>query len=231
MSISRLRKLAGLKESITDNPQVNAEIEHRLANPPPEMGYTPPQHWWLDLLEIIQDHGKNGVSPAFIAEKMREMNLNDTETLKILTHAVRTMLKYLPTMFDNVIRLDDKGWFHWRDPEQEFEDSIDPETRAAVGSQVDLTYTAMQLMRDMTSERGSFSESELAQRLSRQSQLSPQQSSHYANHVIGQFRSMLLSTAPGRYAMMQETPHTHDDSMNLFRDLETGARKTPDESV
>ncbi len=224
MSINRIRKLAGLKESITNDPEINAEIERRLASPPSELGFQPPAHVWLDLLEIIQDGGRDGVSLNQIMDKMRKMNADDPGTLGIIDYAINSMLKYLPKMFDNVVRVDNKGIFRWKTDEDRTYDETDPEIRNALASQVELTSITQDIMRRLTAEHGSFSEAELAENL--KTRIGPM-ATFYANHIIGQFRSMLLTVSPGRYAMMNEAPRTRDDSMDLFRDLEASARRNP----
>ncbi len=157
---------------------------------------------------------------------MRAMNSHDPGTLGILNHTIGELLKYLPKMFDNVVRVGDKGMLFWKTDEDRTYDETDPETRNALGSQVELISAAQGIMRHLTAEHGSFSETELARNLSMTTNLGPM-STNYANHVIGQFRSMLLTVSPGRYAVMRDAPTRRDDNMDLLRDL-ANSRVDPD---
>lgn len=55
MSYNRLRRLAGLNESFTDNERMNHEIEDLIAQQQPGT-----HHRWSDLLEVIYGAGRHG---------------------------------------------------------------------------------------------------------------------------------------------------------------------------
>ena len=68
MSLRRIRKLAGLNESITDDPTLNSEIERRLDALPSNMR-TPV----LDALDVLHSAG-HPITLQDWAAKVREIN-------------------------------------------------------------------------------------------------------------------------------------------------------------
>ena len=124
MSNRRLRKLAGLNEFITDDPAVNAEIERRIGAENSAL--------WLDALEVVKDSGKNGISPAGVATRVRAIHHG------LSPDTMRNLIADLTDKFDNVVRTDHRGWLYWRAPEPNIEDAVAPEQ---LGSQVDLYAT------------------------------------------------------------------------------------------
>lgn len=214
MSIRRIRKLAGLNETITSDPAVNAEIERRLHS---DNKFAQDSNLWLDMLEIIQEVGRNGISPAGLSTRMKEIHGRATTVL-------RQMIPQLATKFDNVVRTDHRGWLFWKEPESDIESEVDPMTRQAIGAQVDLTYEALDLMRSMTRDRGSFTQDELVASLSRVAGVPRAIAAAFAEHIIAQFRSMLIQNVAGHYIMKPEPVTNRGDSMQFFRDLEANAR-------
>ena len=208
MSFNRLRRLAGLNESFTDDPDVNAAIEQRVAKQEPGT-----QHQWMDVLEIIYDAGRQGISAEDIAQRVAAMYPDFGTTLK-------DMLMAIPHRFDNVVAQQGDR-FVWKYPaanDMDIDNEVDAQTQAAVGAQVNMASEAIALMRFLTQTHGSFSERNLAQLLTRRSRMPPEMAAEYAAHIIGHFQSMLTRVGDG-YAMREEEPESNERTMDFLRNL------------
>ena len=233
MSLNRLRRLAGLNESFTDDPKLNADIERNLALLP-----TGSQPIVMDVLETIYNAGQNGISVDDVVEQVKQLNIHEPtgeygELKAGVTAIVRHLLTSKRSIFSNKERggfgdfIEQRnGKFFWKSTrnDMDLDTEVDPQTRAAVGSQVELTSKALEAMRMLTRTSGLFTERDLARYLVNHVNVPKEMAINFANHVIGQFRSM-LTKVDGGYALHDETPTTRDDSMKLFRDLEANARK------
>lgn len=217
MSLNRLRRLAGLNESFTDDPDVNAAIEQRLAKQEPGT-----QHHWMDVLEIIYDAGRQGISGEEIAQRVAALYPDFGSTLT-------EMLQAIAHRFDNVVdRQGDR--FVWRYPaanDMDIDNEVDAATRAAVGSQVNMASEAIALMRFLTQTHGSFTERNLAQLLTRRSRMPTEMAQQYADHIIGHFQSMLTRVGDG-YAMREEEPESREKTMDFLRDLAKNPKGLPE---
>jgi len=219
MSLNRLRRLAGLKESFTDDPDINAAIEQGVAKQE-----TGTQHQWMDVLETIYNAGRQGIADAEIAERVAAMYPSEfgPETLE-------DMLRVIAWRFENLVeRHDDR--LVWKYPaanDMDIEQEIDPATREAVGAQVNLASEAMALMRFLTQTNGSFTERNLAQLLTRRSHLPPEMAQQYAEHTIGHFQSMLTRVGDG-YALREEEPESNAKTMDFLRDLANNPKGLPE---
>src|SRR6185369_13126134 len=105
MSLNRMRLCAGLSESFTPDPALNADIERLVA----EQGRGT-HHDWMDVLEMIYDAGDAGVSRAEIVERMNGLNAD-----RFRTHDASyldSMLDILPREFSNLVSSDGEH-FRW----------------------------------------------------------------------------------------------------------------------
>jgi hypothetical protein len=242
MSLNRLRKLAGLlNESISDDPAINARIERQLNSEP-----LPEHAAWLDMLELLYNRGEKGVSRQELIRHMSELHGSDYETQRLAS--IEHMIDALPDKFHFVVRQvvgnrdPDQDVYMWHPnqnadpPDDEAEsddddDQIDPATRGAIGAQVDITYTAMEAMREMTAQNGGFTEQDLANIIANRNHLPGGMARELANHVIGLFQAMLIKARDGRRWMVKpEVRNTRDTNMDLFRELEAKAKNAKDET-
>lgn len=206
MSFYRLRQLAGLTESIADDPVINQEIERRLDSLP-DATRGPA----LDALELLKDAGPNGLLLQVWADKIRE--LHDLDTMGML-------LKTVVQTFPNVVSKVARGHYVWTIARSSDDEVIDADQQAALGSQVALTSRAFAHMRR---HPGPFTADWLAGALSNGLEPVPLAVARpFVDHLLTQFASMLLRhQGPGgdTYTLKPETPQTRDATMAQFRDL------------
>jgi hypothetical protein len=203
MSIHRLRKLAGLNESIGDTPEINAEIERRLLLIASDLR-TPV----LDALEIIKDAGKP-ISLSDWATKVREMySDNDMPMAEIL----KTAVKEFPIVISKVA----PKIYQWQIVRTYHDEPIDDETTSSMGDQINLTQDALNIMKKF----GSFTIDELKRRLSAEVHLPPMVISAFVEHLLQNFSGMLIKSGD-RYSIKTETPLSRTDTMQQFRDIVT----------
>ena len=102
IGLARLLQLAGLNESIANDPQVNADIEARLVG-------DSAKDIWLDLLDILLR--SKMVSPSrLFADIVSLYPEGDRKQM------VR-MIRQLPEKFANVVAVQ-QGWLVWRSAKQ-----------------------------------------------------------------------------------------------------------------
>jgi len=221
MSLNRLRRLAGLTESFTPDPELNAEIEREV-----NAQATGTRHDWMDILETIYDAGEHGISREEIADRMNGLNANKWRLAD--GGYLEEMMNEIVHRFANMVEADhDLERFRWiggSQAEPDIEDEVDPATRTAMGNQVTMSSHALAAMREMTASQNGFTAQELAQRLSQTIHLPPVVARQYAMHMIEQFRSMLGQEGE-RYVFREEPPQKTD--VQFFRDLEAQARRSP----
>jgi hypothetical protein len=207
MSYNRLRRLAGLNESFTNNARLNAEIEDQVATQTPGT-----QHHWMDLLEAIYQAGRNGISREQIASYLGSMYGHHAEWLE-------SMLAELPAQFGNMVEVNGDR-FVWKYPTANDLDldEIDPKVRTAVGAQVNLSSRTMEVMRRLTQQHGSFTVADLARNVRAATGVPLALAVQFSDHMITQFRSMLRQQGD-HYALIEEPPVRNADTMNFLRDL------------
>ncbi len=245
MSFRRLRKLAGIRESITDDPSMNTRLEHRI-----NIQEEGTHHFWMDMLEFIYNAG-HPVSVDEIKEHMHQLYGTESDAI------FDKMLSEMYWRFDDFVNHNrSDGKYSWRTPESDKEiygnwasnpadsaeddgledfnddafqpendEDVDPQMKAAIGGQINATYTALEFMKKMTQERGGFTENELANDLQTRMGIPQMIARELAKHILDQFRSMLTKTnRANQLAMKPETRNTRDTNMELFRDLERRAQ-------
>ena len=207
MSFHRLRKLAGLVESIADEPDTNLEIERRLDSLP-----SATRGPALDALELLKDAGPNGLLLQAWADKIRE--LHDLDTVGML-------LKTVVTTFPNVVSKLARSHYVWKIVHASDDEVIDADLQAMMGRQVDLTSRAFSHMRRRQGQ--SFTPDWLAKALSSSLDGLPLTVTRpFVDHLLHQFAGMLIhqtSPAGDTYRLKPETPHTRDATMAQLRDL------------
>lgn len=213
MSYNRLRRLAGLNESFTDNERMNHEIEDLIAQQQPGT-----HHRWSDLLEVIYGAGRHGISREEIEARLEHMygGLMD----EFGESGIDNMLDNLD-QFASLVEVDPDGeHFAWKYPTANdlADDEIDPHIHAAIGAQVNLSSQTMAMMRHLTQENGTFTATEIARRLHREAGLPAPMAVQFTEHMLTQFRSMLHQDGD-RYAWIEEKPVTKDDTMAFLKGL------------
>jgi hypothetical protein len=201
MRLWRLRKLAGLTETIADDPHTNYEIERRLQSYPAEMRIA-----LLDALEIVKD-APNGLSAGEWAERIRRVHGEDEMPLGEVLSAIKRD-------FDFVVRKNLSGRWSWVRSDAP-EADMDPMVRQALEGQVGLTHAAMEAMRAM----GSFTEASLSAELSRRTHIPVHITRLFVQHLMQQFRSMIQPDGRGAFHLVPEPETNRDDTMSFLRSL------------
>lgn len=190
-----------LRETITDDAALNAEIERRLALLPADQR-TPV----LDALEVLMMAGQP-ITVADWAQRLRNINQDpDMEVGNTLKAAARG--------FPTVISRTAPGTYQWRVVRSADDEVIDPELSAQLGGQVSMINGIMDIMRGL----GTWTLPELAAGISTRLGLPPAQGRAIADHVISTFGSMLDRQAGG-YRLRDEAPADRDTNMRLLRGL------------
>jgi hypothetical protein len=193
MSRRRLRRLAGLNESIAGTPESNQQIESVLDQLPAELR-TPV----LDALECLRDAGPSGLTLINWAAQIRSMHGDDMP--------MSDVLKTTATRFPFVVKRIAPKTYAWEDQSEV--------AAAHLGAQVDLTSEVFALMRSMHR----FTARDLAQRLSANRRLSPEQAAGFVDHVLHNFAGMLVKTGD-TYSLKAEKPVSNAETMQSFRDI------------
>ena len=204
MSLHHLRRLAGLPtllESIADTPELNLEIERRLDSLPENIRTSV-----LDALEALKD-ATGPLTTQEWAERVRTVHGDPNMKMG-------EVLKAAVTQFPFVVSRTAPKTYEWRVVASSSEELVDPDTQEAIGSQVELTQDAFDIMREM----GSFSAHDLERRLNAETGLPMMVVRAFVEHLLTNFESML--TRDGEtYTVKEEPPATRDGTMRLLRDL------------
>ena len=189
-------------ESISDKQAINFQIENILKK------YKPAEQTRiLDALEALQQAGKNGLSPADWAAKVKELHPdNDFKMSDLLSNTVKN--------FQCCVKRLGPGIYAWDDSDRGIED-VSPETRDALSSQIRLSNLVLQVMTHM----GEFTLPDVAQTISQRTGMPLNMASEYAKHIIDQFRGSKISDlGNGEYKVNVEPKNTADDQIaNLKR--------------
>lgn len=106
------------------------------------------------------------------------------------------------------------------------DDDPDETPPAELSHMVDAAYTGIDLMRELTRQKGSFTEDELTARLAARLRMARPLAAEFARHLLDQFRSMLTSGG-GAFALHEEPPRTRQQNMDFLRSL-ADQPKNPD---
>ncbi len=212
MSLRRIRKLAGLKESFTPDPELNDQIEAKIDVQPPET-----RNIWMDVLEFIYD--KRTVSRKEISDHLQSLH-DINENPSMFANVINSVEK----VFGDLVKKDGNNYKWDMSTGEDIDDSdVDPRIKAAIGGQIDATYTALEIMRDLTARRAGFTIDELTHQLSNRLHLPANIVTDFVEHIMTQFQSMLVKTG-NRYVIKSDRRPTRDDNMSLFRELEKNAK-------
>jgi hypothetical protein len=210
MSLRRIRQLAGLNESITDDPALNSEIERRLDALPSDIR-TPV----LDALDVLYNAG-HPLTLQDWAETIRQINGDPDMPMK-------DVLKTTVTQFPICVSKTAPGTYEWKVVQSSDSEDIDPQTAMALHSHVGITQAALQVMRHL----GSFTVDELKAALSRAIHAPPQVVDEFVNHLMTTFGSM-LDQQGNRYTLKIDPIQTRDMTMQNLRNLANRPGQPPD---
>lgn len=190
-------------ESIADSPTMNHRIERALkALAPADQTRT------LDALEALKNAGPTGISPSAWATAVKSLHPDEG-------YNISDLLKSTVRNFSFVVKRIGDKLYAWSEKD-EGNDGYDPQTVAAVKSQVDLSKIALDAMKEL----GEFSLEDLGKVISLKTGMPSDAAIEYANHVMGQFiGGMLQQVSPGRYRVQADEPKTAADHMAMFRDM------------
>jgi len=192
-----------LKETISDKPGINAQIEKLLEKEPKEQ-----QSLIIDALETLQNAGAGGLSPQDWAKKFKEIRPDGD-------YSVMDLLKKVVKTYTCCVKRVKAGLYVWDDSDRGIDD-VDPETRAAVGNQVKLGDMVMRVMK----RGGDFTIDEIARHVAERTQMPQAQAQEYVKHIIDQFvGNTILSLGNGRYRVNVDKPATADDQIADMKKL------------
>jgi hypothetical protein len=207
-SLRRLRALAGLTESVADDPHTNREIERRLA----KYASADERTVILDALETVKDAGEAGLAPREWMAKVREIHGNEIPDLGATLTAVKRDFAF-------VIHKNADGRFVWgsgmRDDDPMAD--MDPNIRGAISGQVELSSAAIAAARELDV----FTPNDIAAAIRRRVPQYAPIAAAFASQFIEHFRGMLEPLGGGRFRMKPEqqgAPGT-EGSMALLRSL------------
>lgn len=214
ISFRRLRKLAGLKESITDDVGLNSEIDRRLTALPKEI-----QMPVLDALDVLQAAGAKGLTLSNWADTIRRMYGNSEMSMG-------EILKTAVSSFPNVVKkLAPKHYaWHVMSANQTSDDPLNDVHGDMFSAHTDaiirLKERAFALIR---SNGGRFTAQELKDRLGPRNLGKPFIDNFVAN-FIESFRGSMTKDGD-TYTMQLEPPESREHTMQHFRDIVAKPRK------
>jgi len=193
-----------LRESISDRPSINFQIERELKKHAPAM-----QTRILDALEAVKDAGSDGISVKDWADRIRMLHPeDDTPVVDLL----RTVVGKFGCC---VQRLGDKR-YGWVETDNEAGAAVPQGVQDAMGDQVRLTSIALKTMREL----GEFTADELAAAVARKSGMPIPSAVAFAQHIIKQFIGGTLATIGNdRYKVKGEQKKNAADHVAGLKDL------------
>jgi hypothetical protein len=194
-----------INEAISNNPNINAQIEKVLN----KFSHIDQTHI-LDALEILQDAGTNGVSPAQWAETMKKLYPgNDFSVMDTLKNTVK--------QFPFCVKRTGEKNYVW-------DDTIRPEVKDAVSSQVKMTYAGLELMKQL----GTFTIDELATKLATRFQMPVELANKFADHLVHSTGSnSVAEIGDGKFRVIQDKP-VNDYSDQIADILRNAGLNPPD---
>lgn len=192
-----------LRESISDKPGTNAQIEKILQKHAPAE-----QTRILDALEALQQAGPDGLSPMGWATKVKELHPEGDFSMPDL-------LKGVVKEFGCCVRRAGEKQYVWDDADRGIDD-VAPEVRDAVSTQVKLSKVAMELMDKL----GEFTANDVATKLNQRTGMPVDHALNYAQHMIDQFIGTKISDlGGGRYKVNVEPKNTADSQIDNLKRL------------
>jgi len=190
-------------ESIADTPSMNHRIEQVLKGiAPAEQTKT------LDALEAVKNAGAAGISPAAWANAVKSLYPDEDFSMSDL-------LKSTVRNFGFVIKRIGDKLYAWSE-EDSTDGDYDPETVAAVKSQIDLGKMAIQTMKDL----GEFDKNDLGKAIASKTGMPIDAATEYADHVMNQFiGGMLEKIGAGRYRVKVDEPKSAEDHVEDLRKM------------
>ena len=215
MNLNRFRQLAGLpiNESIADDPEDNEMIEH-IFN---DAGLTDvDKSKYLDALEVLQNAGKNGLAPPAWVAAYKAIR-NEADAKDIVIAAAR--------LFNDKFLEKANGIYYYDHFSPNYElDGVDPATRQAVTSHVDLTYDLLAACRDMdTVSIRSLSRFVM----NRMHGVDPTIAQQVALQFLDAHRGMFTPIGEGNYEVNdseKKKPRGTTDYSAMFRDIANNAK-------
>jgi len=193
-----------LRESISDRPSINFQIERELKKHAPAM-----QTRILDALEAVKDAGDEGISVKEWADRIRMLHPDDD-------HPVADLLRAVVGKFGCCIeRLGDKR-YGWSEKDNDAGAAVPQGVQDAMGDQVRLTSIALKTIREL----GEFTLVELASAIARKSGMPISSAVAFAQHIIKQFIGGTLATIGNdRYKVKGEEKKSAADHVAGLKDM------------
>ncbi len=192
-----------INESISEKPHINTQIEKVLRTFPSEE-----QTHILDALELLQDAGEAGLSPKQWSDYMKQLYPTDS-------FSIMELLKSVVRKFPFCVRRAGEKHYVWDDSDRGIDD-IDPEFKAAVKKQVDLSFSIIKFMKQL----GEFTVNEIAQKLSQSTGIPLDAITAQVEQVISAYSgTKLISLGNGRYRVKEERKSTADDEIENLKRL------------
>ena len=203
-----------LRESISDRPSINFQIERELKKHDPAM-----QTRILDALEAVKDAGPDGISVKDWASRIRMLHPDED-------HPVADLLRAVVGKFTCCIeRLGDKR-YGWAENDNDAGAAVPQGVQDAMGDQVRLTSIALKTIREL----GEFTLVELASAIARKTGMPISSAVGFAQHIIKQFIGGTLATIGNdRYKVKSEQQKKSDEHVDELKDLLRKSGLGPDE--
>jgi hypothetical protein len=193
MNLRRIKKLAGLSETITDDSQLNSRIEHTLKS----AGADTPAGI-LDALEILYN-SPEPISARTWADQVKALH-PDQDPAVILTQT-RRLFPWLAERTTNNL-------YQWH-----VVNELDP-TYNAIHNQITLTNVAQDTMKRL----GTFTAEKLAIQVSQQLGVPQHSIMGWIEHLLSNFPSKITKIG-NQYTYADSTGTNRDSNMDMLRRL------------
>lgn len=198
-----MRNFINMVESISQNPDVNANIDQRLEILPKDL-----QSIVLDALDQIMISGDEGLSGGHLLGLLRKLNpdIDDAGCKAVLKEIVNNF-KFCVSLVGNQ--------FTWKEKEAvEHDDDIDPALHAMASQQIAITSSIL----DEMNRRGEFTEEEILPIIMGHG-MSLDMARMFFDHTISTMVGKTLRSENGKYRLIKTEPKTMADHMQAFRDM------------
>ena len=206
ISIRRLQRLAGLNETIADEPETNAQIEELLDNFPSHL-----RGIALDALDILKIAGDEGISVSEWADSIRQIH-GDSDV------KLNQLLKMVVTSFPFCVKKIAPKEYVWQLPGSNDDlndpDQTDPTNTSMMNDMIGLTHATLNFIKTM----GIFTADALAEALAASENIGRNHADAFVQQFLDHFSGMLIKDGK-RYRMKQESLNTREKTMDMFRDL------------
>lgn len=181
----------------------------------------------VDVIDVIYSAGPQGVTVPEWASRIRQIHPEAADLMTILKGVAQ---KFIGS--GHIRRAEDKRYV-WSvpntaseaPPEADGLDDVSPQMKQAMSQQVSLMYDALGIIR----ERSEISCSDWAKRLAHRFGMPPPLARNYVDHIIQQFRGIIVPVGTDRWRYQEEAPR--QDSMSLFRDIVNNPEPLPDDEI